>query len=103
LEQASSFPDFTSRYDRVRHKSKVSGLGNLQMGEFETSNELNKRILPVLYRPVDIEKLPYGLSKLNFIIFDAGRSWFGRRLRFGPGLNELSQALETDIVWMLSF
>jgi hypothetical protein len=62
--------------------------------ELATSLRLSKRVLPVVWRPVDDSVTPGDLAKLNYIFFSGeGRS-------FAAGLAELAQALRVDIGWI---
>ncbi|MEL7107876.1 MAG: toll/interleukin-1 receptor domain-containing protein [Pseudomonadota bacterium] len=54
---------------------------------------LNKRLLPVVWRPVPDDQVPKELSQLNYVFFDEGKS-------FAIGLKELSAALRVDHEWI---
>lgn len=62
--------------------------------EVEETLRLNKRLLPVVWRPVDDGSAPPQLSRLNYILFSGeGRS-------FATGLSELAAALRVDVDWI---
>ncbi len=54
---------------------------------------LNKRLAPVVHRRVDDRAVPEALARLNFIFFDD-------ETRFDARLNQLAEALATDIHWV---
>jgi TIR domain-containing protein len=62
--------------------------------ELEKSLGLSKRVLPVVWRPVDDAATPAALAKLNYIFFS------GEGRTFAAGLAELAQALRVDIGWI---
>ncbi|HEV7692600.1 MAG TPA: toll/interleukin-1 receptor domain-containing protein [Hyphomonadaceae bacterium] len=62
--------------------------------ELATSLRLSKRVLPVVWRPVDDSATPADLAKLNYIFFS------GEARTFAAGLAELAQALRVDIGWI---
>jgi len=62
--------------------------------ELATSLRLSKRVLPVVWRPVDDSATPADLAKLNYIFFS------GEQRTFAAGLAELAQALRVDIGWI---
>lgn len=61
--------------------------------EITKTASLQKRLLPVVYRPVDEASAPVQLNALNYIFFDRPNS-------FGHSLRTLSNALRTDISWV---
>jgi hypothetical protein len=61
--------------------------------EVETATSLGKRILPVLWRPLDGEMPPARLTELNYVRFDEDRS-------FMNGLKSLIIALGTNLEWL---
>ncbi|MEL6567918.1 MAG: toll/interleukin-1 receptor domain-containing protein [Pseudomonadota bacterium] len=54
---------------------------------------LNKRLLPVVWRPVPDGQVPKELSQLNYVFFDGDKS-------FASGLKDLSSALRVDHQWI---
>ena len=54
---------------------------------------LNKRFAPIVLRPVEDKSVPEELAKLNFIFFDDAS-------QFEQGADKLTEALNTDIVWI---
>jgi TIR domain len=54
---------------------------------------LNKRFAPIVRRRVDPKLLPEALARLNFIFFDG-------ELEFEQSLEQLVNALHTDIAWI---
>lgn len=62
--------------------------------ELAQSLQLSKRVLPVVWRPIDDGAAPEDLRRLNYIFFSGdGRT-------FAAGLADLAQALRTDIGWI---
>jgi hypothetical protein len=61
--------------------------------EVAFADSLNKRFAPVVFRPVDDKAVPEELAKLNFIFFDDPT-------RFEHSVDQLAQALNTDIGWI---
>jgi TIR domain len=61
--------------------------------ELERTVLLNKRLLPIVWRPVEEAQVPPHLRQLNSIFFD-------RPLTFIPSLKALNCALETDSAWV---
>ena len=61
--------------------------------EVAEATALGKRILPVLWRPLQGAKAPSRLVELNFVRFDEGRS-------FMTGLKALVTALNTNLDWL---
>ena len=61
--------------------------------EVERTEDLKKRLLPIIWRPVPEEQVPLRLKRLNYIFFD-------QRLSFGASLEALATALKTDIEWV---
>ncbi len=62
--------------------------------ELQQGLELRKRILPVVWRPIDDALASPDLKRLNYIFFS------GEGRTFAAGLNELAEALRTDIDWI---
>ena len=60
--------------------------------EISEAQRLSKRIVPVLWRPVDFSKVPAGLSTLNAVPFDGERAV--------SGLPKLVTALKSDLAWL---
>src|SRR5262245_2605206 len=54
---------------------------------------LHKRFAPIVYRPVNISKVPTELSRLNFISFEDGSN-------FDRNSDQLEDALSTNIEWI---
>jgi len=61
--------------------------------EVKFAASLNKRLAPIVCRRVDDAPVPETLARLNYIFFDDASP-------FDDSLNELSEALETDIDWV---
>lgn len=61
--------------------------------ELSESDRLGKRILPIVWRRVPDEQVPYTLNRRNYVFFEEGRS-------FTQALTELSRALRTDLEWV---
>ncbi len=62
--------------------------------EFRQAIALQKRILPVVWRPVDDAAAPPEMKRLNYIFFA------GEGRTFAAGLADLAAALRTDIDWI---
>jgi TIR domain len=62
--------------------------------EFQQALALQKRILPVVWRPVDDAAAPPEMKRLNYIFFA------GEGRTFAAGLSDLAAALRTDIDWI---
>ena len=62
--------------------------------ELQQGLDLRKRILPVIWRPIDDAQASPELKRLNYIFFS------GEGRTFAAGLNELAEALRTDIDWI---
>jgi WD40 repeat protein len=60
--------------------------------EVERARALSKRIIPVLWRPIDFNKAPLGLSMLNSIAFNGANAV--------NGLSKLIVALNSDLDWL---
>jgi nucleoside 2-deoxyribosyltransferase len=54
---------------------------------------LNKRLAPIVFRPVEDKFVPEALAKLNFIFFD-------NPAQFEQSADKLAEALNTDISWI---
>jgi WD40 repeat protein len=54
---------------------------------------LNKRLAPIVHRPVEDQAVPAALARLNFIFFDGDDG-------FDASMDQLAEALETDIHWV---
>ncbi|MEL6664115.1 MAG: toll/interleukin-1 receptor domain-containing protein [Pseudomonadota bacterium] len=61
--------------------------------EVEETQRLNKRLIPVVWRPVPDGQVPKELSQLNYVFFDGDKS-------FAAGLKDLSAALRVDHQWI---
>ena len=61
--------------------------------EIDRTEELKKRMLPIVWRSVEEAQVPPRLKQLNYIFFD-------RPHAFGPSLLALATALKTDITWV---
>jgi hypothetical protein len=62
--------------------------------ELAESLRMAKRVLPVVWRPVDDAATPTELKRLNYIFFA------GEGRTFATGLSQLAEALRTDIGWI---
>lgn len=62
--------------------------------ELQQGLALRKRILPVVWRPIDDAQASPDLKRLNYIFFS------GEGRTFAAGLNQLAEALRTDIDWI---
>jgi hypothetical protein len=62
--------------------------------ELEQALLLRKRILPVVWQPIDDGELTEDIKRLNFVFFSGG----GRT--FAAGLKDLAEALRSDIDWI---
>ncbi len=62
--------------------------------EFRQALALQKRILPVVWRPVDDAAAPPELKRLNYTFFS------GEGRTFAAGLADLAEAMRTDIDWI---
>jgi hypothetical protein len=67
--------------------------GSIALKEVAFAASLNKRLAPIVFRPVEEKALPDELAKLNFIFFDDA-------VRFEQSADQLAQALATDIGWV---
>jgi tetratricopeptide (TPR) repeat protein len=61
--------------------------------EVDFAASLNKRLAPIVCRPVNDKAVPEALAKLNFIVFDDPA-------RFDESADRLAEALATDIGWI---
>jgi formylglycine-generating enzyme required for sulfatase activity len=61
--------------------------------EIERTQQLKKRLLPIVWRGVEEAQVPPRLKQLNYIFFDRPHS-------FGPSLLTLATALKTDLKWV---
>jgi formylglycine-generating enzyme required for sulfatase activity len=61
--------------------------------EVERTVTLKKRLLPIVWRPVDEAQVPPRLKQLNYLFFD-------RPLMSVPTLVALATALRTDLAWI---
>ncbi|MEW8062182.1 MAG: toll/interleukin-1 receptor domain-containing protein, partial [Candidatus Thiodiazotropha sp.] len=57
--------------------------------EINYALSIYKRLIPIIYRPVDPAQLPQQLRKLNWLPFDQGEA-------FADGLEKLIETIETD-------
>lgn len=62
--------------------------------ELAESLRLAKRVLPVVWRPVEDATTPAELKRLNYVFFS------GEGRTFATGLSQLAEALRTDIEWI---
>jgi formylglycine-generating enzyme required for sulfatase activity len=65
----------------------------MTLKEVAHAASLNKRFAPIVYRRVDDGATPETLRRLNFIFFDDPA-------RFDANVDELAEALQTDIGWI---
>jgi WD40 repeat protein len=61
--------------------------------EIAFAASLNKRLAPIVYRRVELDKVPQEISQLNFIFFD-------EEVNFDGSLARLTDALSTNIAWV---
>lgn len=61
--------------------------------EIDKAVARSKRLLPVIYKPVEDADIPKQLRRLQFIHFDAGRG-------FAKPLTQLAEALRQDLDWI---
>jgi len=61
--------------------------------EINRTEQLGKRLLPIVWQSVDEKKVPARLKRLNYVYFDKAHS-------FAPSLAALAQALRTDLGWV---
>ena len=61
--------------------------------EVERTDQLKKRLLPIVWRGVTESTVPERLKRLNYIFFDKPHA-------FGPSLAALATALRTDLSWI---
>ncbi len=81
--------------DSIVYVVSPDSLGSDHCGqEFRQALDLQKRILPVVWRAVDDATAPPELKRLNYIFFS------GEGRTFAVGLSELAAALRTDISWI---
>jgi formylglycine-generating enzyme required for sulfatase activity len=66
---------------------------DVALKEVTHAASLNKRLAPIVCRPVEDGAVPEALRQLNFIFFDDPE-------RFDASLNRLADALQTDIGWI---
>src|SRR5947209_3167123 len=67
--------------------------GSVALKEVAFAASLNKRLAPIVFRPVEDKTLPEELAKLNFIFFNDPA-------RFEHSADQLAEALNTDIGWI---
>jgi TPR repeat protein len=67
--------------------------GSVALKEIAFGASLNKRLAPIVFRPVEDAALPEELAKLNFVFFDDPAS-------FEQSADRLASALTTDIGWI---
>jgi formylglycine-generating enzyme required for sulfatase activity len=67
--------------------------GSVALNEIGFAASLNKRLAPIVFRPVEDNSVPDTLAKLNFISFDDAT-------RFEQAADQLAEALNTDIGWI---
>ncbi len=78
--------------------SPSSAKSDICAWEVAEAGRLNKRIVPILYRPLDGAKPPPELADRDYIYFYAEPRSPGSG--FGPGLLRLASALNTDLEWL---
>ena len=66
--------------------------------EVDEATRLNKRIIPVIIRDLEGHKAPQALGSLNYIQFMPSERF--PKAGFWTGLNELVEALKTDVGWL---
>src|SRR6202048_149526 len=72
--------------------SPDSVASDVALKEVIQAASFNKRFAPIVYRRVNDEAVPEALRRLNFIFFDDAT-------RFEASVNQLVEALRTDIDW----
>jgi len=84
-----------SEADSVVYVITPDSLGSENCAEeFRQAIALRKRVLPVVWRPVDDAAAPPEMKRLNYIFFT------GEGRTFAAGLADLAAALRTDIDWI---
>ncbi|MEW5962425.1 MAG: TIR domain-containing protein [Pseudomonadota bacterium] len=78
--------------------SPTSARSSICEWEVGEAVRLGKRIIPVVYKPLEGASPPSGLKSLNYIYFYAEPRKPGSG--YGPGLLELARALNTDLAWL---
>jgi TIR domain len=78
--------------------SPASATSEICAWEVDEAVRLNKRIVPVLCRPLDGERPPARLADLNYIFFYPEAKVPGSG--FGYGLRQLVAALNADLDWL---
>jgi formylglycine-generating enzyme required for sulfatase activity len=73
--------------------SPESVVSDVTVKEVAHADSLNKRFAPIVYRQVETSAVPEVLRRLNFIFFDD-------LSRFEASADKLTEALQTDIVWI---
>jgi hypothetical protein len=66
---------------------------DVALREMTYAAELNKRIAPIVCRPVDLNKVPESIRRLHFAFFDSAD-------RFDVSMDQLAEAIRTDIEWI---
>ena len=66
---------------------------DVALKEIAHAASLNKRFAPIVCRRVESDTVPEALRRLNFIFFDEPE-------KFDRGIEQLSEALQTDIGWI---
>ena len=61
--------------------------------EVEQVANLNKRLAPIILERVSDDRIPTAIVKINYLFFD-------QREDFDARIDELAQALQTDLVWV---
>jgi hypothetical protein len=61
--------------------------------EVEQVANLNKRLAPIVLERVSDDRIPTAIVKINYLFFD-------QREDFDARVDELAQALQTDLVWV---
>ena len=67
--------------------------GSVALKEIGFAASFNKRLAPIVFRPVEDKSVPEELAKLNFIFFDDAT-------QFEQSADKLADALQTDIGWI---
>jgi WD40 repeat protein len=61
--------------------------------EIDLVEKLHKRLAPIIWRPVENDRLPPGIAKLQYVDFSGDRD-------FTQALRTLVKAIDTDIDWL---
>lgn len=79
--------------------SPDSALSNICQQEVDYAEGLNKRLIPIVIRDLATHPIPKALASLNYIFFTPNAA-VGTKGDFNAALNELVDAIETDISWI---